>query len=96
MATSTMTYGERRFRASYFERILVSLCALGFVVIMWAAQDRPDPSAHPSLVYISVALIGAAVAELSEVVRVASLCGLGQAAPLSILSALREFPAELG
>jgi len=25
----------------------------------------------------------------------ASLCGLGQAAPLSILSALREFPAEL-
>jgi len=37
-----------------------------------------------------------AVAELSEVVRVASLCGLGQAAPLSILSALREFPAELG
>jgi NADH-quinone oxidoreductase subunit F len=37
----------------------------------------------------------AAVAELSEVVRVASLCGLGQAAPLSILSALREFPAEL-
>jgi NADH:ubiquinone oxidoreductase subunit F (NADH-binding) len=37
----------------------------------------------------------AAVAELSEVVRVASLCGLGQAASLSILSALREFPAEL-
>ena len=36
-----------------------------------------------------------AVAELSEVVRVASLCGLGQAAPLSILSALQEFPAEL-
>lgn len=36
-----------------------------------------------------------AVAELSEVVRVASLCGLGQAAPLSLLSALREFPAEL-
>jgi len=37
----------------------------------------------------------AAVAELSEVVRVASLCGLGQAAPLSILSALRDFAAEL-
>jgi NADH:ubiquinone oxidoreductase subunit F (NADH-binding) len=37
----------------------------------------------------------AAVAELSEVVRVASLCGLGQAAPLSILSALREFRAEI-
>ena len=36
-----------------------------------------------------------AVAELAEVVRVASLCGLGQAAPLSILSALSEFPDEL-
>jgi NADH-quinone oxidoreductase subunit F len=36
------------------------------------------------------------VAELAEVVRLASLCGLGQAAPLSLLSALREFPEELG
>jgi formate dehydrogenase iron-sulfur subunit len=36
-----------------------------------------------------------AVAELADVVRVASLCGLGQAAPLSILSALREFPEEV-
>ena len=42
------------------------------------------------------ALNRAAVADLSEVVRVASLCGLGQAAPLSLLSALREFAAELG
>ena len=37
----------------------------------------------------------AAVAELAEVIRVASLCGLGQAAPLSILSALAEFPGEV-
>ena len=36
-----------------------------------------------------------AVTELADVVRVASLCGLGQAAPLSILSALSEFPGEL-
>jgi NADH:ubiquinone oxidoreductase subunit F (NADH-binding) len=36
-----------------------------------------------------------AVADLAEVVRVASLCGLGQAAPLSILSALAEFPGEV-
>jgi len=28
-------------------------------------------------------------------VRVASLCGLGQAAPLSILSALRDYPDDL-
>jgi NADH-quinone oxidoreductase subunit F len=36
-----------------------------------------------------------AVRELSEVVRLASLCGLGQAAPLSILGALRDFPNAL-
>ena len=35
------------------------------------------------------------VATLAEVVQVASLCGLGQAAPLSILSALSEFPGEV-
>ena len=36
-----------------------------------------------------------AVTELADVVRLASLCGLGQAAPLSILSALSEFPDAL-
>jgi NADH-quinone oxidoreductase subunit F len=30
--------------------------------------------------------------ELSEVIQLASLCGLGQAAPLAVLSGLREFP----
>ncbi len=35
------------------------------------------------------------VAELCEVVRLASLCGLGQAAPLSIQSALRDFSEEM-
>ncbi|HEX9408655.1 MAG TPA: NADH-ubiquinone oxidoreductase-F iron-sulfur binding region domain-containing protein, partial [Methylomirabilota bacterium] len=38
------------------------------------------------------ALDHAAIAELSEVVRVASLCGLGQAAPLSLIAALRDYP----
>jgi NADH:ubiquinone oxidoreductase subunit F (NADH-binding) len=33
--------------------------------------------------------------EMSEIVQLASLCGLGQAAPFSILSALDEFPQEL-
>jgi NADH-quinone oxidoreductase subunit F len=37
---------------------------------------------------------GDAVTELAEVVRLASLCGLGQAAPLSILSGFRDFPSE--
>lgn len=33
--------------------------------------------------------------ELAEVVRLASLCGLGQSAPLSLLSALNQFPQEM-
>jgi NADH-quinone oxidoreductase subunit F len=35
------------------------------------------------------------VTALSEVIQAASLCGLGQAAPLSVLSGLAEFPQEL-
>ena len=33
--------------------------------------------------------------ELAEVIRLASLCGLGQSAPLSLLSALDQFPEEI-
>ncbi len=36
------------------------------------------------------------VRALSEVIQTASLCGLGQAAPSSVLSTLAEFPGELG
>jgi NADH:ubiquinone oxidoreductase subunit F (NADH-binding) len=37
-------------------------------------------------------LDAAQVGALSEVIQLASLCGLGQAAPLSVLSGLRDFP----
>jgi NADH:ubiquinone oxidoreductase subunit F (NADH-binding) len=36
------------------------------------------------------------VKELAEAVQLASLCGLGQAAPLSLLSGLAAFPAAFG
>jgi len=36
------------------------------------------------------------VKELAEAIQLASLCGLGQAAPLAVLSALDEFPREFG
>ncbi len=36
------------------------------------------------------------VMALSEVIQAASLCGLGQAAPLAVLSGLAEFPGEFG
>jgi NADH:ubiquinone oxidoreductase subunit F (NADH-binding) len=39
---------------------------------------------------------GAGVKALSEVIQVASLCGLGQAAPFAVLSGLAEFPGEFG
>jgi len=35
-------------------------------------------------------------AALSETIQLASLCGLGQAAPFAVLSGLAEFPAEFG
>ena len=38
----------------------------------------------------------AKVRELSEAIRLASLCGLGQAAPLALLAALESFPADFG
>jgi len=36
------------------------------------------------------------VKALSEAIQLASLCGLGQAAPLSLLSGLAAFPEEFG
>jgi NADH:ubiquinone oxidoreductase subunit F (NADH-binding) len=38
----------------------------------------------------------ARVHTLAETVQLASLCGLGQAAPLAVLSGLAEFPGEFG
>jgi NADH:ubiquinone oxidoreductase subunit F (NADH-binding) len=38
----------------------------------------------------------ARVTALAETVQLASLCGLGQAAPLAVLSGLAEFPGEFG
>lgn len=46
--------------------------------------DRPSGSNHQR-----------ELEELAEVVRLASLCGLGQSAPLSLLSALQQFPEEM-
>jgi NADH-quinone oxidoreductase subunit F len=42
------------------------------------------------------ALEEARVKQLAEAIQLASLCGLGQAAPLSLLSGLAAFPADFG
>ena len=48
------------------------------------------------LAMLELPLDVALVKELSEAVQLASLCGLGQAAPLSVLSGLAEFPRDFG
>ena len=45
---------------------------------------------------VTAAKDGERVRDLSEIIRVASLCGLGQAAPSSVLSGLSEFPEDFG
>lgn len=57
MATAVLAYGERRFGAAYTIRILVALGALGLLVGMWASQDDPRTSSHPTLLWVSLALV---------------------------------------
>ena len=56
MATAALAYGERRFGAAYTARIVGILVVLGIVVLLWVSQDDPRTAAHPTLVWISVAL----------------------------------------
>jgi NADH:ubiquinone oxidoreductase subunit F (NADH-binding)/NADH:ubiquinone oxidoreductase subunit E len=48
------------------------------------------------LALLDSALDTSHVKELAEAIQLASLCGLGQAAPLSLLSALAAFPEDFG
>jgi NADH-quinone oxidoreductase subunit F len=41
-------------------------------------------------------MVRSKVGELAEAIKLASLCGLGQAAPLALTAALESFPAEFG
>jgi len=63
MATAAIAYGERRFGATYTIRLLVALGVLGLLVWIWATtQDDPRTTSHPTLLWVSVALVFAAVA----------------------------------
>jgi Bacterial PH domain len=61
MATAAMAYGERRFGAAYTARIIVVLVVFGFLAGMGASQDDPRVTAHPTLMWISVALVLAGI-----------------------------------
>jgi NADH:ubiquinone oxidoreductase subunit F (NADH-binding)/NADH:ubiquinone oxidoreductase subunit E len=56
-------------------------CREGTARLLAMLEAKPDPGQ---------------VAALAETIQLASLCGLGQAAPLSVRSGLAEFPAEFG
>ena len=58
MATATMAYGERRFGASYSARILTGLAVLGLLVGLWVSQADPRLAAHPTLMWVSVGIVG--------------------------------------
>jgi hypothetical protein len=62
MATAALAHGERRFGAAYTGRIVLVLVVLGMLVGLWIAQDDPRISAHPTLMWISVGLLGASAA----------------------------------
>jgi len=62
MVTTAMAYGERRFGAAYTVRILLSFVVLGLLAGLWATQDDPRIEAHPTLLWISIALGFATVA----------------------------------
>ncbi len=62
MATAAMTYGERRFGASYSARILTALAVLGLLVGLWVSQNDPRPTSHPTLMWVSVGILAALAA----------------------------------
>jgi hypothetical protein len=57
-----MIYGERRFGASYRERLLVAAGALGFLVALWVGQQGKSPSDHPGLMYVSIGVLATVAA----------------------------------
>ena len=62
MATAAMAYGERRFGASYTIRLFIVLGVLGVLVGIWATQSDSQTTSHPTLLWISVAVVLAGVA----------------------------------
>jgi hypothetical protein len=61
MATATTAYGEHRFGAAYTIRMVLAVVVLAFVGGLWGSQNDPRIEAHPTLLWISLALVAATV-----------------------------------
>jgi hypothetical protein len=59
MATATTAYGEHRFSAAYSIRIVVAVVVIAFLIGLWGSQPDPRIESHPTLLWISIALVGA-------------------------------------
>ena len=60
MATATTAYGEHRFGAAYSMRILLAVIVLAFLGGLWGSQEDPRIESHPTLLWVSLALVAAA------------------------------------
>ena len=62
MATAALAYGERRFGAAYTGRIVLILVIVGFLVGLWMSEENPRLSSHPTLMWVSIGLLGVCAA----------------------------------
>ena len=61
MASTALSYGERRFSAAYTIRIVLIVVVVSVMVGVWGAQDDPRIASNPTLFWVTVALGAACV-----------------------------------
>jgi hypothetical protein len=57
MAGDGLVYGERKFGQTYAIRIMLAMLLLGPLLLAWTAIEKPNPSSHPVLLWISVVVV---------------------------------------
>jgi Bacterial PH domain len=62
MTTAGLSFAEHRFGQTYATRIFLAVLMLGTLFLAWSTVDNPTPSAHLTLLWISVGTVLALVA----------------------------------
>ena len=57
MATASLSLGERRYPQTYGSRALIGVVLIGGLLVAWASQDDLNPSSHPTLLWVSAAVL---------------------------------------